>query len=303
MNKNTYVLVIICMCLISSTMSVAGLWDWVKTKIVEPLYYNYNQSEHLCSRIIGHKIIKQDGKKFEEFRCDISRDTALVKQLRQKWELSGIYISDNSDGKMYKEYIRQHPVPKNYTPDGFIFISGNTIKESFCRLLGDIYYRIAFNDEISFQDRSGSSFLKPAKWIYLPKWIYAKDAWIQLLWELEDLLPKDYDSDETGRGFKFLDFFQSMLLGGNYPPFSVINISPEWYKKSRKILLIGIPFWIHYTKRFKHNKALLTAYKELIREQENYILRQVLDMLQSGTAETKWASDVIYPFLKEMERK
>lgn len=306
MNKMRYMLAVAPILLILPIVCIA--------KNVGYIYYPYNRINLLRSRLIDHKIVKQGGEKFEEFRYDISRDTDSIKKLRNYLDLCGIYVSDDSNMKMYEEYSKQHPIPKQYILNRFNkFDFHNSISKSFFRLFQNIHTRISWDDEL-VDTTQANYHLNPT---YLPKWVQAKDDWITLLWELEDLLPKDFDVDDTGN--KFLAFFGAMLPGGNYHEWFTRNISTEWDQRSRMILLAGIAFWIHYTMRFKYNKGLSIAYKSvinhwndsvrtlltLINDPDKYLVANwgyPLHLARERAKRNKWASDVINPLLKEWKQ-
>ncbi len=82
-----------------------------------------------------------DGKKFEEFRYDLSQDNDVVKDLRKKLHISGIYLANGSDLNTYKKYLQQISVPEQYIQNGFDINLDNSISGCMGRLFTEMVDR------------------------------------------------------------------------------------------------------------------------------------------------------------------
>lgn len=251
MNKNKSLMVCLIVLLVSSSMSFTGPWEWVKEKINQmQLFYRLWRNSNATytdlatpsgtelkmsnmpkPRLMWHLTMELDGKKIEEFRYDLSRDSDVIKKIRKNQGFGGVYLSNDSDSQIYGKYIQRMPMFQQYVENGFDWRLDNTISKSMMRWFSFIKLKYAayFFDkgktEIDF------SVIVP----YVP-----------ILWELESSLPKSLDNDDNGK--EFVGVVEAMV------PEGAIN----------RNALIGdyLDLWKTYTLRFKNNKGLMKAIEQ-----------------------------------------
>lgn len=227
MNKNRLCLVVFFVAASFSSMTFAGPWDWFKDKI-NSVWLTYKRWNTSYPRLISHQVMEIDGKKFEEFRYDLSRDTDSVRKLRNNKCISGIYLSNGSDLSIYKKYIQEHPVPAQYIENGFNVNFDNEI--SRCMLRWMSFIKVKYMSRFLDTGKTAVDFSEI-------------DAYAPILWELENSLPKDLDNDTDGE--KFIDVAERMLIDGA--------------KEPNKVMGEYLYLWKTHTLRFRNSRGLTRA--------------------------------------------
>ncbi len=249
MKKNILLFLFFSMALISFNYSFAGPWGWVKNK-VNSLWLTYERWGIPRPRLVNHQAADLDGKKFEQFQYDLSRDTDETRKLRKNLGISGIYFADGSDMALYAKLSRGTIVDEQYIENGFDAIQDNSVSACMARLFENTINR---------------------------KVLHEAAAFMQLLWELEDCLPKDFDQDETGKMFiafiyKMIegdtkelvsdnrqnasqDFMSTFLAGIRETP----DISENTISVTGQNIERYLSFWKQNTRRFYNNKGLQVA--------------------------------------------
>ena len=152
------------------------------------------------------------------FQYNISSDNAEVKKLRDQLGIDGVYFSIDSDKDLCSKF------PK-YT----VF---SAIDSCLFRLLGSIA-----SLENSGNKLSDNSVLE--------------NAYIQLIWEAESVLPKELDDDNN---IKNARFFLNLC----------VKFLPALDKKVvERSILAYLSIWKRYTARFQNSKALDMAISSL----------------------------------------
>lgn len=252
--------VLLCIFLLSCPLTLATPWSWTKNKIGYAwfAYKTWNIPRPILS---GHLSLKsnREKEKFLEFRFSLSKDTEIVKQLRKKLHISGIYLSDESDMDYYKQYVTDpshYITPVNYSQyveNGFDVDNNNSVSASMGRLFE--YHKHTTRKIMSKNEI---------------------ESFMQLLWEIEKNLPISFDEDD--HGIVFVDFirkmirkdvpqveiskkdteqsFMSIFLGGISDAFEERSI------ERRQEIAYYLSIWQHYTLRFRNNEGLARAIKE-----------------------------------------
>ena len=268
MDRNNRALWMFCvLLLISSSISFGGPLKWAKKGLYSlwstykwwgvprPARIDNQKVEDIPRpRCINTLMMELEGKKFEEFRYDISHDNDLVHQLRKQLHIAGVYLSNDSDVNVYKTYLNALPMLQQYNDNGFDINIDNTVSKCLQRLFTNII------------DTDGVTMQIPSH------------AWIQLLWELEASLPQNIDTDITGE--KFIAVIRNMFPPGQASSLGARFVSAPFIINDAAFLklklLAGdyIQLWIYYTLRFRNSAGLLEAYRKVRME-------KVLNMIDS----------------------
>lgn len=227
MNKNRLFLVVFFVAASFSSMTFAGPWDWFKDKI-NSVWLTYKRWNTSYPRLISHQVMEVDGKKFEEFRYDLSQDTDLIKKIRRNVGIPGIYVSNDSDLDIYRKHIQFAPVPTQYIESGFDLKLDNSISRCMARWFSFV------------KAKYFASFLDKGK---VDSDVSTIEAYTPILWELENSLPSTLDSDNDGENF--IAVVERML--------------PNGAKERNALIGDYLDLWKTYTLRFKNNKGLMKA--------------------------------------------
>lgn len=260
MNINKHSQIFFYMLLITSSITIATPWGWAKNKIGS-IWFSYKTWNIPRPALIGHDLeLDRNGKKFEVFRYDLSKDNDSVKQLRKKLQISGIYLSDDSDMVFYRKYVNDRPnyminaAQRGHVENGFDINNNNTI----CACMGRL---------LDYQKRTVRPIMTRDE----------TEPLIQLLWEIENSLPMAFDQDD--HGIVFVDFIRKMLnkdipeVNANEEnkekPFMSIFLSglsdafEERSVERKREIVNYLSVWRHYSLRFRNNRGLARAIREL----------------------------------------
>jgi hypothetical protein len=173
--------------------------------------------------LIGHNCVSLNGHGFEEFRYDTSRDSSVMKDMRKKLHLSGLYFADGADMDVYQKYISSlNPIEQSYIDNGFDINNDNTVSAAMFRLLAYMV-RIKLNQSDSISKRLGC---------------------MKLLSELDNILPASFDGDDSSELIgNFAELIMSHAQNAQSPAY-LKELLAEWQKNSY---------------RFNKNQGLLTV--------------------------------------------
>ena len=238
MKRNKYFIAIFCLMLTLSGISLRSAqtsqsyWDWFKQGM-QAIYNKISFIWQVPSAVksafnipepglVGKTELTLDQNRLTEFRYDISRDSEIVKDIRKKLGISGIYVADRSSKDLHKKLLLAKPARQEYIERGFSVENDNSLNACLSKLLVAIK-----NKGFTLHGKSPE-----------------QDAYIQLLWEVEDSLPDSLKTDTTGK--EFIELARKM-----YPDADNSTIAQY------------LTFWYYYSKRFFKDKGLLNAIKQL----------------------------------------
>src|SRR5579863_3936588 len=215
------------------SQSSQGYWDWFKQGI-QAIYNRVTLIWQIplaiksalnipSPRLVGKTALDLDKNKLIEFRYDVSQDNEVVKNIRKKLGISGIYVADGSSKDLHKKVLLVKPAGQEYIERGFNVENDNSLSGCLSKLLVMMQ-----KNGIIFYGQSAD-----------------QDACIQLLWEVEDSLPANLKID-TGK--QFLELAHTMYPDANNS--TIAQYLTVWYYYSQD-------------QRFLKNKGLLNAIKQL----------------------------------------